>query len=130
MSVQTVPDRHVHTQWSWDATHGDMLATCRRAAELGLPAIALTEHADFTPFAHARGDDNAGSVRVIADPDSNGSLDIAVKQMVPKGGCNCGLTGFDLTFLRGDPAMSRALTEVANIHGGIVEHGLSGAIGN
>lgn len=50
------------------------------------------------------------------------ALDIAVKQMVPKGGCNCGLTGFDLTFLRGDPEISRALSEVENIEGGIVEH--------
>lgn len=54
------------------------------------------------------------------------ALDIAVKQMVPKGGCNCGLTGFDLTFLRGDPAISRALTEVANIQGAIVERAIGG----
>jgi histidinol-phosphatase (PHP family) len=38
----------VHTQFSWDAPHGDMEATCRRAVEIGLPAIAFTEHADFT----------------------------------------------------------------------------------
>jgi histidinol-phosphatase (PHP family) len=38
----------VHTQFSWDARLGDMEATCRRAVEIGLPAIAFTEHADFT----------------------------------------------------------------------------------
>src|SRR5262249_35997015 len=41
-------DLHVHTQFSWDAPRGDMEATCRRAIEIGLPAIAFTEHADFT----------------------------------------------------------------------------------
>ncbi len=40
-------DGHVHTEWSWDAARGDMEATCHRALELGLPAIAFTEHADF-----------------------------------------------------------------------------------
>jgi histidinol-phosphatase (PHP family) len=43
-----VPDRHVHTEWSWDAARGDMQATCARAVEFGLPAVAFTEHADFT----------------------------------------------------------------------------------
>jgi histidinol-phosphatase (PHP family) len=38
----------VHTQFSWDASRGDMEAACRRAIEIGLPAIAFTEHADFT----------------------------------------------------------------------------------
>jgi histidinol-phosphatase (PHP family) len=45
-------DLHVHTQFSWDAPHGDMEATCRRALEIGLPAIAFTEHADFVPEVH------------------------------------------------------------------------------
>ena len=45
-----VPDRHVHTEWSWDAAHGDMMATCARAVELGLPAVAFTEHADFNAW--------------------------------------------------------------------------------
>ncbi len=43
-----VADRHVHSEWSWDAAQGDMMATCARAVELGLPALAFTEHADFT----------------------------------------------------------------------------------
>ncbi len=47
-SIAPPADLHVHTQFSWDAPRGDMEATCRRALEIGLPAIALTEHADFT----------------------------------------------------------------------------------
>jgi len=37
----------VHTEWSWDAPRGDMERSCARALELGLPAIAFTEHADW-----------------------------------------------------------------------------------
>jgi histidinol phosphatase-like PHP family hydrolase len=47
----TLPaDSHVHSQWSWDALAGSMEGTCRRAVEIGLPAVAFTEHADFTPW--------------------------------------------------------------------------------
>jgi histidinol-phosphatase (PHP family) len=42
------PDNHVHTEWSWDADAGSMETSCARAAELGLPSIAFTEHLDFT----------------------------------------------------------------------------------
>src|SRR5690348_3299963 len=41
------PDLHVHTEFSWDAPHGSMEKSCERALELGLPAIAFTEHADW-----------------------------------------------------------------------------------
>jgi histidinol-phosphatase (PHP family) len=44
------PDNHVHSQFSWDALAGSMEATCERAVQIGLPAIAFTEHADFTPW--------------------------------------------------------------------------------
>jgi histidinol-phosphatase (PHP family) len=37
----------VHTEWSWDAPLGDMERSCERAIEVGLPAIAFTEHADW-----------------------------------------------------------------------------------
>jgi len=43
-------DTHVHTEWSWDAPFGSMLQTCLRAVELGLPAVAFTEHADLTSW--------------------------------------------------------------------------------
>ncbi|HKW60782.1 MAG TPA: histidinol-phosphatase HisJ family protein [Candidatus Dormibacteraeota bacterium] len=41
------PDLHVHTEWSYDGPHGSMERSCQRAIELGLPAIAFTDHADF-----------------------------------------------------------------------------------
>jgi histidinol-phosphatase (PHP family) len=41
-------DGHVHSEWSWDAPHGSMERSCARAAALGLPAIAFTEHLDHT----------------------------------------------------------------------------------
>jgi histidinol-phosphatase (PHP family) len=42
-------DNHVHSQWSYD-TFGrtTMAAACQRAAELGIPAVAFTEHLDFS----------------------------------------------------------------------------------
>lgn len=41
----------MHTQWSWDARLiGSMDATCAEAVRQGLPAVAFTEHVDFTPF--------------------------------------------------------------------------------
>jgi histidinol-phosphatase (PHP family) len=42
-------DHHVHSQWSYD-TFGrtSMVAACERAVELGVPAVAFTEHLDFT----------------------------------------------------------------------------------
>jgi histidinol-phosphatase (PHP family) len=43
------PDNHVHTGWSWDtASTSTMARACERAVALGLPAIAFTEHLDFT----------------------------------------------------------------------------------
>jgi hypothetical protein len=49
------------------------------------------------------------------------ALDTAIKGIV-KGGCNCGLTGFDLSFLRGDPAVAglAELGKIPNIQGGVL----------
>jgi histidinol-phosphatase (PHP family) len=47
-------DSHVHSQWSWDALAGSMKGTCQRAVQIGLPAVAFTEHADFTLVPAAR----------------------------------------------------------------------------
>lgn len=69
--MPTLPaDDHTHTEWSWDAHAGSMIGSCARAVELGLPAIAFTEHVDvtrwlippeareqFTRDAHMLGDD-------------------------------------------------------------------------
>jgi histidinol-phosphatase (PHP family) len=43
-------DSHVHSEWSWDALDGSMERTCARAVDMGLPAIAFTEHADYTTW--------------------------------------------------------------------------------
>jgi histidinol-phosphatase (PHP family) len=43
------PDNHVHTEWSWDtADSASMISACTQAVAEGLPAIAFTEHLDFT----------------------------------------------------------------------------------
>ena len=38
----------MHSEWSWDTTTGDMEQSCARAVEIGLPAVAFTEHLDHT----------------------------------------------------------------------------------
>jgi histidinol-phosphatase (PHP family) len=43
-------DGHVHSEWSYDAPGGSMERTCARAVQLGLPAVAFTEHADYTTW--------------------------------------------------------------------------------
>jgi hypothetical protein len=52
--------------------------------------------------------------------DLHAALDEAVRFVV-KGGCNCGLTGFDLSFVRGDPALT-AKTKIPNIQAGVLIH--------
>lgn len=47
-TVGLTSDSHVHSEWSWDAPTGSMEHSCARAMELGLPAIAFTEHLDHT----------------------------------------------------------------------------------
>jgi histidinol-phosphatase (PHP family) len=55
------PDNHVHTHWSWDTQDSSTMArACERAVAQGLPAVAFTEHLDFTVWteedrAHAQG---------------------------------------------------------------------------
>jgi histidinol-phosphatase (PHP family) len=48
----TLPaDNHVHSQFSWDTgAVASMEDTCSRAVEVGLPAVAFTEHVDFTEW--------------------------------------------------------------------------------
>ncbi|MGY1837329.1 PHP domain-containing protein [Blastococcus sp. SYSU DS0510] len=46
---QLPPDNHVHTHWSWDTPDSStMRRACERAIAQGLPAVAFTEHLDFT----------------------------------------------------------------------------------
>jgi histidinol-phosphatase (PHP family) len=42
------PDNHVHTQWSWDAVEASMARSCEQALAVGVPAVAFTDHLDFT----------------------------------------------------------------------------------
>lgn len=41
-------DGHIHSEWSWDAPDGSMELACARAVDLGLPAVAFTDHTDYT----------------------------------------------------------------------------------
>ena len=59
-----------------------------------------------------------GKVRM---EDLHAALERAVKEVV-RGGCNCGLTGFDVSFVRGDPALA-GLSQIANIREGILTRG-------
>lgn len=46
-SSQLPADQHVHSEWSFDARdRGSMVGACARAVELGVPAVAFTEHVD------------------------------------------------------------------------------------
>jgi histidinol-phosphatase (PHP family) len=49
MSDVLPSDLHTHTEWSPDAPEGSMEGSCRRAVEIGLPAIAFTDHAELAP---------------------------------------------------------------------------------
>lgn len=64
------PDSHVHSEWSWDAVQGSMERTCARAAEIGLPAIAFTEHVDHTAWpAPVDGPYADDRITALAGPD-------------------------------------------------------------
>jgi histidinol-phosphatase (PHP family) len=48
------PDNHVHTEWSWDApAEASMVRSCEQALAAGVPAVAFTDHLDFTTGAEA-----------------------------------------------------------------------------
>src|SRR5919202_2190300 len=66
----TLPaDGHVHSEWSWDAQLGSMERTCERAIELGLPAVAFTEHVDHTTWPAPPGSPLARSHGRLVAPD-------------------------------------------------------------
>jgi histidinol-phosphatase (PHP family) len=61
---QRPADNHVHTHWSWDtADSSTMRRACERAIAQGLPAIAFTEHLDFTVWQ----DDDRAAVEGLVD---------------------------------------------------------------
>jgi histidinol-phosphatase (PHP family) len=64
-------DSHVHSEWSWDARAvGSMERSCARAVEIGLPAIAFTEHLDHTVWRiDLEGPYAMEHLTELADPD-------------------------------------------------------------
>ena len=66
-------DGHVHSEWSCDAPDGSMERTCARALDLGLRAVAFTEHADYTPWTVLPGELD-GYEHLIAFVTPEGSL--------------------------------------------------------
>jgi len=70
-------DNHVHSEWSWDASAGAMLESCATAEQLGLPAIAFTDHADFTDWAFPGGGrEDTPWTRLIDAHATSGLLDL------------------------------------------------------
>ncbi|TQR87127.1 PHP domain-containing protein [Mycobacterium hodleri] len=75
----TLPsDNHVHTEFSWDTgPDASMVNTCRRAVEIGLPAVSFTEHVDFTDWGdhdHPPVDAQVGTRKRVLPVDVDGYL--------------------------------------------------------
>lgn len=66
-------DSHAHSEWSWDTTCGSMELSCARAVQIGLPAIAFTEHLDHTVWSVDREELDAGHPMVVLS-DTDGRL--------------------------------------------------------
>jgi len=59
----------------------------------------------------------------VTPEDLHAALDQVIRHMASMSGCrNCGLNGFDLSFLRGDPALSQ-LAQIPNIQAGVAVRG-------
>ncbi len=68
-------DNHVHSQFSWDTgAEASMERTCARAIDVGLPAVAFTEHVDFTEW--GAGDDPPAAAASIATRERVRPLDV------------------------------------------------------
>jgi histidinol-phosphatase (PHP family) len=61
------------SEWSWDAPGDSMERTCARAVEMGLPAVAFTEHADYTTW-KVVASDFAGHEQLTAFVTPDGTL--------------------------------------------------------
>lgn len=67
-------DNHVHSRWSWDtAETSTMEQECRWAIRRGIPAVAFTEHVDFTDWTPG---DRSASLEV-GDRPGAAPLDVA-----------------------------------------------------
>jgi histidinol-phosphatase (PHP family) len=69
-------DNHVHSEWSWDADGASMEQTCEQAVALGIPAIAFTDHADFTDWTFPGEREETPWLRAISPHASSGELDV------------------------------------------------------
>jgi histidinol-phosphatase (PHP family) len=71
MGLVTLPaDSHVHSEWSWDAAKGSMERSCVQAVDMGLPAIAFTEHLDHTVWTVSLDAlDESDHLAALATPD-------------------------------------------------------------
>ena len=65
----------MHSEWSWDARNGAMERSCARAVGIGLPAIAFTDHLDYTTLTVAPSD--------VAGRDHLASLTTAEGMLTP-----------------------------------------------
>jgi histidinol-phosphatase (PHP family) len=61
------------SEWSWDAPGDSMERTCARAVEMGLPAVAFTEHAGYTTW-KVVASDFAGHEQLTAFVTPDGTL--------------------------------------------------------
>lgn len=67
-------DGHVHTEWSWDTpAQASMARSCQHALDIGLPAVAFTDHADFTVWQFPGAAEPRPGVRTI-DPHAHGGF--------------------------------------------------------
>ncbi|HEY6576265.1 MAG TPA: PHP domain-containing protein, partial [Mycobacterium sp.] len=70
-------DNHVHSEFSWDTgVNASMEKTCRRAVEVGLPAVAFTEHVDFTAWG-VHDNPPAGGQAAVDGADGSATAEIA-----------------------------------------------------
>lgn len=70
-------DGHVHTEWSWDTpVEASMERTCRYALDVGLPAVAFTDHADFTVWQFPGAAEPKPEARTIPAHAHSGFLDV------------------------------------------------------
>ena len=68
------PDNHVHSEWSWDTgPQASMLRACEEAVAQGLPAIAFTEHLDFTVWLE---DDRAAAEGLLGRHGQQAPIDV------------------------------------------------------
>ena len=68
--VSLPADGHVHSEWSWDAPNGSLERSCALAVDIGLPAIAFTEHLDHTAWTVAMDElDETDHLASLATPE-------------------------------------------------------------